>query len=171
MYKVIIAALFIALIPALGRAQAYNEVALSFEPTFGNKAVVFDNTYYHLSKSDSVTFEEFKCYISEIVFYKDGQPVFKEDNSFHLLDAQHDGSMSFKLKLPKDVIYNSLKMNIGVDSVTSTSGALGGDLDPANGMFWTWQSGYINMKLEGQSNLCPTRKHRFQFHLGGYMMS
>ena len=76
--------------------------------------------------------------------------------------------MSFMVKMPGDIVYSTVKMNIGVDSVTSTSGALGGDLDPAKGMFWTWQSGYINLKLEGRSNKCPTRKNRFQFHLGGY---
>ena len=56
-----------------------------------------------------------------------------------------------------------------IDSVTNVSGALGGDLDPTKGMYWTWQSGYINFKLEGKSNLCPTRKNEFHFHLGGYL--
>jgi hypothetical protein len=45
---------------------------------------------------------------------------------------------------------------------------MGGDLDPTKGMYWTWQSGYINFKLEGNSNLCKTRHNEFQFHLGGY---
>jgi len=35
-------------------------------------------------------------------------------------------------------------------------------------MYWTWQSGYINFKLEGISEKCSTRKNRFQYHLGGY---
>ena len=26
-----------------------------------------------------------------------------------------------------------------------------GDLDPLKGMYWTWQSGYINFKIEGSS--------------------
>jgi hypothetical protein len=43
-----------------------------------------------------------------------------------------------------------------------------GDLDPMNGMYWSWQSGYINMKLEGKSPSCLTRKNEFQFHIGGY---
>ena len=36
------------------------------------------------------------------------------------------------------------------------------------GMYWTWQSGYINFKLEGSSPLCNTRHHAFEFHIGGY---
>jgi len=35
-------------------------------------------------------------------------------------------------------------------------------------MYWTWQSGYINIKLEGRSNKCLTRNNAFTFHLGGY---
>ena len=35
-------------------------------------------------------------------------------------------------------------------------------------MYWAWQSGFINMKIEGTSNSCVTRKNQFQFHIGGY---
>ncbi len=51
----------------------------------------------------------------------------------------------------------------------SVSGALKGDLDPTKGMYWAWQSGYINMKIEGKSSSCTTRKNKFQFHIGGYL--
>jgi len=36
-------------------------------------------------------------------------------------------------------------------------------------MYWAWQSGYINMKIEGKSHSCKTRKNQFQFHIGGYL--
>ena len=45
---------------------------------------------------------------------------------------------------------------------------MGGDLDPTKGMYWAWNSGYINFKLEGTSPLCQTRNNEFSFHLGGY---
>ncbi len=70
--------------------------------------------------------------------------------------------------IPSNLSYSKVKFNIGVDSTTNVSGALGRDLDPTKGMYWTWQSGYINLKLEGTSNLCKTRHNEFQFHLGGY---
>ena len=44
-----------------------------------------------------------------------------------------------------------------------------GDLDPAKGMYWSWNSGYINFKLEGRSNLSSVPKNEFEYHLGGYM--
>jgi hypothetical protein len=36
-------------------------------------------------------------------------------------------------------------------------------------MYWSWQSGYINFKLEGWNPKSTARKHAFQYHLGGYM--
>jgi hypothetical protein len=72
------------------------------------------------------------------------------------------------LHLPKDVFYNRISFNLGIDSMTNVSGAMGGDFDPTKGMYWTWQSGYINFKLEGKSNACKTRNNEFHYHLCGY---
>jgi hypothetical protein len=36
-------------------------------------------------------------------------------------------------------------------------------------MYWAWQSGYINMKIEGRSPQCKNRKNVFQYHIGGYL--
>ena len=52
--------------------------------------------------------------------------------------------------------------------MTNVSGALGGALDPTQGMYWTWQSGYINLKLEGDFTQSMNAKNDFVFHLGGY---
>jgi hypothetical protein len=76
--------------------------------------------------------------------------------------------MQVKFDVPDNIKFNTLKFNLGIDSITNNAGAMGGDLDPTNGMYWTWQSGYINFKLEGVSSKCPSRNHEFQFHLGGY---
>lgn len=64
--------------------------------------------------------------------------------------------------------FNAIRFNIGIDSVTNSGGVKGGDLDPTKNMYWTWQSGYINFKLEGKSKVCKTRNNVFQFHIGGY---
>jgi len=61
-----------------------------------------------------------------------------------------------------------ISFNIGVEEEMNTSGALSGDLDPSKGMYWSWQSGYINFKIEGISPSCNTRKNKFKFHVGGY---
>ena len=57
----------------------------------------------------------------------------------------------------------SIAFDIGVDSNQTLKGAMEGDLDPAKGMFWTWQSGYINLKVEYQKEGVEK-----SFHIGGY---
>ena len=35
-------------------------------------------------------------------------------------------------------------------------------------MYWAWNTGYINLKIMGESSAVPTNSHEFEFHLGGY---
>jgi hypothetical protein len=37
-----------------------------------------------------------------------------------------------------------------------------------NGMYWTWNSGYIFAKLEGQSDSSKAASNYFNYHIGGY---
>jgi hypothetical protein len=37
-----------------------------------------------------------------------------------------------------------------------------------NGMYWAWNSGYIQFKCTGTSSLIPLLDKTFEFHLGGY---
>jgi hypothetical protein len=55
---------------------------------------------------------------------------------------------------------------IGVDSTRNVSGAQTGALDPTNDMFWTWNSGYIFVKMEGTSTSAPSND--LTFHIGGF---
>lgn len=144
------------------------QTTLNFEPIFGNQAFMLNDSIYILNNKDTVIFENLKLYISNIELFKNDTLVFKEAESYHYIDFEKLNTLSFKLITQKPLDYNAIRFNLGIDSITNISGAMGGDLDPTIGMYWTWQSGYINFKLEGKSNLCKTRNNEFQFHLGGY---
>ena len=109
-----------------------------------------------------------KFYISDVHLLKSNQTVFNEENSFHLIDLLKE-NYSFSFKLPPTVDFDQIQFTLSIDSLTNVSGALDGDLDPTKGMYWAWQSGYINFKLEGQDPQSPARDNQFQFHLGGYL--
>lgn len=158
------------LILLAGKLSAQNEKAilLQFHPVFKDVTLVLNKPYYSESNADTLQVEVLRFYISGIELLQDGNTVWKEQNSFHLVDAAADKSLIIKLNVPQGIIYQQLKFNLGIDSTTNVSGAMGGDLDPTKGMYWTWQSGYINFKLEGKSNRCKTRNNEFTFHLGGY---
>ena len=146
-----------------------NRLTISFGPVFNKLPLVLEKNYSPMNNPDSFRINSCKFYISGIELLQNAKLIYKEKKSFHLLDAAEAASMTLMLNTPKDVLFNQIKFNIGIDSTTNASGAIGGDLDPTKGMYWTWQSGYINVKLEGQcSNLCKTRNNEFEFHLGGY---
>lgn len=143
-------------------------VQVNFECVFASQQLKPGYTYYHSQTEDSIRIDVCRFYVSNIKFMRDERVVFDGGNAVYLIDASDSNSYLLKFTLPDTVQWNELKFSLGTDSVTNTSGALGGSLDPANGMYWAWQSGYINLKLEGRSAKCTARKNLFQYHLGGY---
>ncbi|MEM9935032.1 MAG: MbnP family protein [Bacteroidota bacterium] len=142
---------------------AQTELTLLFSPTYNGSAISLEG-----SAEEGIQIETFKIYLSQFSLWNEGEQVYAEPNSFHLLDADNPTSLTVSLNLPEGLSYTDLSFSLGIDSLTSVSGVFGGDLDPTNGMYWSWQSGYINCKLEGTAPDCPARHNRFQYHIGGY---
>ncbi len=141
---------------------------IQFVPTFGTESLQLNKTYF-FNKEDSISFSSFRFYISNLeVSDNKGQTKSSQQRHF-LIDLDDSESLNLELKEFNMDEIKDLSFLFGVDSLTNASGAQGGDLDPMNGMYWSWQSGYINFKLEGNSNTCPARKNKFQFHLGGFL--
>lgn len=160
--------LFVIFLFSLGAsAQNKKYASLVFHAVYGD-SVLKETTYYKINNNDSLQISALKFYISGIELMYHYKTVWKENNSYHLLDAFQSQSLIMPLAVPSSLKYDRIKFNLGVDSTASVSGAMSGDLDPTKGMYWTWQSGYINFKLEGNSNLCKTRNTEFQYHFGGY---
>lgn len=125
----------------------------------------------NLQQNDSASathLTAFRWYISHLKLLKNHEVVWTENNSYHLLDAFDTASLSFTLPTPARLTYDQLQFGLGIDSITNTSGILDGPLDPSNGMYWAWQSGYINLKLEGTDSRCLSPGSKFEFHIGGY---
>lgn len=129
--------------------------------------LVLDKLY--MLNGDSISISQLKFFISDMSFYNHDTLVYVFKKKHHLVDLTRPSSTSLTEKPESSVSYDQLKFNIGIDSLTNISGAIEGDLDPTSGMYWTWQSGYINFKLEGSSPICPTRHNKFQWHIGGYL--
>lgn len=113
--------------------------------------------------------DQFKFYISNLeIQYEDGS-VFHETNSYHLVDVENSASQIILLYPASEKEVESLSYDIGTDSLVNVSGAMDGDLDPVKGMYWAWNSGYINWKLEG-SKIMNGNLRKFEFHIGGYLL-
>jgi hypothetical protein len=148
-------------------AQSNDSLRIHFKVNFDRFPLELHKPFI-TSNKDTVTVTAFKSYISNIEIHYADRTVYKEKNSHHLLDSENPNSLQIPLTKANDKPISKVIFTIGIDSITNTSGALDGDLDPTKGMYWAWQSGYINMKLEGVSPTCKTRKNQFHFHLGGY---
>lgn len=101
---------------------------------------------------DTITFSKITLYVSA-----------PKSNYYQLINAENPNRLNLDFEE-----FGANDLYLGVDSLTNVNGAMGGELDPTKGMYWTWQSGYINVKIEGKYSGCKTRKNKFQYHLGGY---
>jgi len=141
------------------------DVNIQFEFTIKGESVELEKNYYLPAIKDSIQFETLKCYVSDIKLLKSGKQVATAAQQHWLIDIENPTTIQISNIQSS---FDEIQFQIGIDSLTNVSGAFGGDLDPTNGMYWTWQSGYINFKIEGYSPSCPARHHFFQYHIGGY---
>ena len=145
------------------------DVPVSLHLNFQNEPLVLKDKKYVTKTNDTVAITKMKFYLSNIVLELEDGTQYKESNSFHLVDGETLSSLEFNLKNVPDIKIKKIGFAVGIDSKNSISEKFDGDLDPALGMYWAWNTGYINMKLEGKSSSCTTVKKEFQFHIGGYL--
>jgi hypothetical protein len=158
--------LIMFMISFLNYGQA-NHIILYFQNKAGNKTLEADSVYQN-SFGESFTVRTFRYYISNIV---------AEDNStgerqsfpdqYFLVDNADAASERIELETTLKHI-SSFYFLLGVDSLKNVAGVQAGNLDPAKGMFWTWNTGYVMAKLEGNSPAAQTPMHAFSYHVGGY---
>lgn len=147
-------------------AQQKDSVTVGFYVKFNDQPLVIGKMLS--ANQQPFAISAFKCYVSGFsLVYADDSSTTNKD--YHLLDIERPETFRFNVGGDPKKTLSKICFSIGIDSLTSVSGAMPGDLDPTKGMFWAWQSGYINMKIEGSSPLCQTRKNEFQFHIGGYL--
>lgn len=142
-------------------------ILIRLDPTLFGSGLQIGNTVVH--QSDTITISSLRLYLSKISLYQKGKRVFTDPATAHLLDFSSSQNPEIRLAVPQKLQFDQIRISLGIDSLTNVSGALGGDLDPSLGMYWAWQSGYINFKLEGFHSRSTARDHAFQFHLGGYL--
>ena len=148
-------------------AKDYN-LTLQFKPVVDTVPLKFDTSY--LNRYDEMyKVSAFKFYISDIALVNtDSNISYKiKREEYYLVDFSDSLSTLLKLKAVP-FKYNRISLTVGVDSTHNVSGAQSGALDPAKGMFWTWNSGYIMAKLEGTSPQSIQPGNKIEYHIGGF---
>lgn len=128
-------------------------------PLSGNRSMV--NAF-----NDSLTVYKWQYYLSQF-FVTDSvsgkqMPLSKKPVLINAFDTS-----TIILEVPGSN-YSQIGFTVGVDSIYNVSGVQTGDLDPAKAMFWTWQTGYIHIKVEGYSPQSKAPFKKFTYHIGGF---
>jgi hypothetical protein len=129
---------------------------------FDGEPIVYNTKNYVISSGDAINIERFRYYISNITLVEPTGQSYNLKN-YHLVNPKESKNTSFTVNNVKPGIYNRIKFLIGIDSIANTTGVGTGDLDPANGMFWDWNTGYIFYQVEGRT---PDNT-AYALHLGG----
>ncbi|MDF2187277.1 MbnP family protein [Paraflavitalea sp. CAU 1676] len=152
-------------------ATAIHNIELRFKPVvlFDTVEMKFDTVTYKNAFNESFKVSAFKFYVHAFeLFNTDSNRISRAgDQDYYLVDFADSNSTVIKLNVVP-YKYNVLAFTMGVDSVLNVSGAQTGVLDPAKGMFWEWNTGYIMSKLEGTSPVSTAPANSFKYHIGGF---
>jgi len=154
------------------------KLTLELNHVVGNKPLKLQDESYINEAGEKFNITSFNYFISNVKLYeKDGKEyVIPQDSSYFLIKENDPASKKINLNIPKGK-YTSVTFTIGVDSLRSTmdisrrTGTLDISGGMVDGMYWTWNSGYIFMKFEGDCEQAPidrTGKRKFRYHIGGF---
>lgn len=161
----------------------------SGEPTgFGSLSIELDHVAngetlqlgkdYTNGAGETMNFSMFNYYVSNFKLTKSDGSVYtvpKDSCYFLVKEAANGTNTVLTLKNIPAGNYTRLQYTIGVDSLKSAAplSQRTGVLDPAAGaagMYWSWNSGYIFVKVEGTSPQAPlvvaSNTRPFRFHIG-----
>ena len=153
---------FISLLIVNLYTPSSEKIDVLIQLNYNNEKIVLNKAYQN-NYADNFSINKLQFYISDLRFYSQNKEVLEYHKKHILIDIENENSL--KISIPSNLMFDQVLFNIGIDEETNKTGAKGGDLDPIHGMYWTWNSGYINFKLEGLYN----NNNEFMFHVGGFM--
>ncbi|MBI1307710.1 MAG: hypothetical protein GC181_13990 [Bacteroidetes bacterium] len=120
----------------------------------------------HPMTGDTMKFTMLRYYVSNIQVKKTDGTWWSEANSYHIIDVSDAEQTEIEVDDVPEGTYSAIRFMFGVDSAHNVSGAQDGALSVSEGMFWSWNNGYIMMKAEGTSN--QVSGGSFSYHIGGF---
>lgn len=146
-----------------------NEFHFNFDNYFGDAELEMNTKEYTTAQNEQITISAFNYWVSNMTFVNSDGTEYKEPESYRLLRGDKHATHHFHIADVPAGTYTAVKFIIGVDKARNTSGAQTGALDPTESgdMFWSWNTGYIQTKLEGTSPQSTASDKMFRYHIGG----
>jgi hypothetical protein len=138
------------------------KIVVRFENMANERKIVLHDSLYENDFGEKYTISKLKYYVSNFCLITKG--ALEVDKKVYLIDAAKENII--KKKDGRKIV--GISFLVGVDSAVHCSGAQSGALDPLNDMFWTWNNGYVNFKLDGKSESSAADNNRIEQHIGGY---
>ncbi len=102
--------------------------------------------------------------IDKLRWYVSLPPAGKKGSKAWLLDLADSASLDQQMSRP---VNKKISLLFGIDSAIQVGGVGTGALDPLRGMYWTWQTGYVQWKMEGAIRVDGVESP-LELHLGGF---
>jgi hypothetical protein len=145
-------------------------LTISFQAVANGQSLTITKGSYTNTSNDKFTITRLDYYITNVRLKKDDGSVFTEKESYHLI-RHSKNETTFSISAIPAGNYTSIEFLIGVDSLRNISGSQTGALDPTNGMFWDWTTGYKFFVMEGVYSSSATAtigQQEYALHVGGF---
>jgi hypothetical protein len=140
-------------------------IKITIKHTVKGVPLVLNTGTYTNPFGEQYSISKLKYYLSNVSVT--GTAINPVNADYYLIDESKPASLSFSFEAPVNT-YTAINFLLGVDSARNVSGAQTGALDPLNDMFWTWNTGYIMAKMEGNSPQSPVVNNKVEYHIGGF---
>ncbi|UPT67237.1 MAG: hypothetical protein M0D57_00620 [Sphingobacteriales bacterium JAD_PAG50586_3] len=133
--------------------EGTGQFKLELEHSFGADAFELNSAnFYTTASGETVKFSMLKYYVSNVVLTKADGTTWAQPESYYLVDAESPASALLTINDVPAGDYTAVSFVLGVDSTRNVSGAQTGALSTSNGMFWSWNSGYIFLKPKANAH-------------------
>ncbi|RZL02388.1 MAG: hypothetical protein EOO62_22475 [Hymenobacter sp.] len=147
-----------------------SQVNFTVQNVAGTQPLTLNSTVATTAANETFTVSTFEYYLSNIKFTKSDGTTYAAPNTYYLVNQATASSLSFAVPNVPVGDYTGVSFLVGVDAqmtgLTDPT-TFTGDLNQANNMYWTWNSGHIFLKMEGNLTSGGTPK-TLTCHIGGY---
>ena len=141
-------------------------LSIRFQTICQDQPIVYGQFNYVNSAGNQYSINLLKYFVTNVVLIREDSTEFPLKN-YDLMDAFNTTNFS-TIEAPAVPYgkYTRMRFYMGVDKDRNHSGAQDGDLDPIHNMIWTWATGYLFMKHEGNFINNNGDTVAMEFHLG-----
>lgn len=155
---------------------SYSRLKINFVNTINSTPIKL-NSNYLTPNNEEFSISTLNYFISNIELVRQDGNKIVLDNQYFLIKESDLNSKIIQIDSLPTGTYSSINFIIGVDSLKNTSPLEEriGVLDPAtygtDNMYWSWNSGYIFLKMEGIAANAPLDNsgiNSYKYHIGGF---